>query len=279
MGNTVRGALLEAESPFELRVDLSGDVPEVTVRAALATGEMGFVHSFIRGAPADGPGARVVVLTTGCSWHCRYCHNPDTWTMTNGMIVPVTRALEELRAYRDGRKATADGLTLSGGEPLTQHRFAAKLFSAAGAMGLHTALNTNGYYGDKLSDGELESIDLVLLDIKAWDPVFHRRLTGTDVEPTLTFARRLAARYRPIWLRYVIVPGLTDRFDDIAEIASFASRLGNVERVDVVPFHQHGRYKWKELGLAYSLEHTEPPCQELVERARDVFRAAGLYAG
>jgi pyruvate formate lyase activating enzyme len=278
MGNTVRGALLEAESPFELREDLSADVPEATVRAALATGEMGFLHSFTPGTSVDGPGVRVVALTSGCSWHCRYCHNPDAWTMTNGMLVPMTRVLEELRAYRDGSKATSDGLTVSGGEPLMQHRFAAKLFGAASAMGLHTALNTNGYYGDKLSDGELESIDLVLLDIKGWDPGLHRRLTGMDVEPTLTFARRLASRYRPVWIRYVLVPGLTDRFDDIAEIARFASHLGNVERVDVLPFHQHGRYKWKQLGIAYTLEHTEPPCPELVDRARDVFRASGLYA-
>jgi pyruvate formate lyase activating enzyme len=197
--------------------------------------------------------------------------------MTNGLLVPIARALDELRAYRDGRKATADGVTLSGGEPLTQHRFVARLFGAATAMGLHTALNTNGYYGDKLSDGELESIDLVLLDIKAWDPGFHRRLTGMDVEPTLTFARRLAARHRRVWIRYVLVPGLTDRFDDIAEIAQFAARNGNVERVDVLPFHQHGRDKWKQLGIAYALEYTEPPAQELVERACEVFRAAGLH--
>jgi pyruvate formate lyase activating enzyme len=144
-------------------------------------------------------------------------------------------------------------------------------------MGFHTALDTNGYYGEKLSDGELESIDLVLLDIKAWDPAFHRRLTGMDVEPTLTFARRLAARHRPVWLRYVLVPGLTDRVDDITQIARFASTLGNVERVDVLPFHQQGKYKWKQLGISYTLEQTEPPAHELMERACEVFRAAGLY--
>jgi pyruvate formate lyase activating enzyme len=269
---------LEGNSPFELRVDLATDVPEVTVRSALATGDMGFIHSYTSGAAVDGPGVRVVAWTAGCMCRCVYCHNPDTWTMTNGMLVPVSRALEELRKYRSGLRITSGGFTLSGGEPLMQHRFAAKLFGGAKNMGIHTALDTNGYYGDKLSDGELETIDLVLLDIKAWNPAFHRRLTGADVEPTLTFARRLAARRRPVWLRYVLVPGLTDRFDDIAQLAKFAACLGNIERVDVLPFHQMGRYKWRQLGMAYQLEHTDPPDQELVEQACAVFRAAGLNA-
>ena len=269
---------LEAKSPFELRVNLGRDVPEPTVRSALATGDMGFLHSYTTGATVDGPGVRVVAWTSGCMWRCLYCHNPDTWTMTNGMLVPVSRALEELRKYRTGLSVMSGGFTLSGGEPLMQHRFASKLLAGAKAMGVHTALDTNGYYGDKLSDGELEAIDLVLLDVKAWDPAFHRRLTGMDVEPTLTFARRLAARRRSVWLRYVLVPGLTDRFNDIAHIARFAAGLGNVERVDVLPFHQMGKFKWHQLGIGYELEHTDPPSQELVERACEAFRAAGLKA-
>jgi pyruvate formate lyase activating enzyme len=226
----------------------------------------------------DGPGVRVVAWTSGCMWRCQYCHNPDTWTMTNGMLVPVARALEELRKYRQGLAVMSGGFTLSGGEPLMQHRFAVKLLGGAKAMGVHTALDTNGYYGDKLSDGELESIDLVMLDIKSWDSARHRQVTGMDIEPTLTFARRLAARHRPIWVRYVLVPGLTDNFDDIRRVAAFAAGLGNVGRVDVLPFHQMGKYKWKQLGIPYSLEQTEPPDQELVEKAVDVFRAAGLHA-
>jgi pyruvate formate lyase activating enzyme len=275
-GSSIR--TLEAKSPFELRVNLGRDVPETTVRSALATGDMGFLHSYTTGTTVDGPGVRVVAWTAGCRWRCLYCHNPDTWTMTNGMLVPLSRALEELRKYRAGLQVMVGGFTLSGGEPLMQHRFAAKMFSGAKAMGIHTALDTNGYFGDKLSDGELEMIDLVLLDLKAWDPAFHRRLTGTDIEPTLTFARRLAARRRPVWLRYVLVPGLTDRPGDIAQIAKFAASLGNVERVDVLPFHQMGKFKWHQLGIAYELEHTEPPDQQVVESVCEVFRAAGLKA-
>jgi len=267
---------LEAKSPFELRVNLGKGTPESDVRTALATGDMGFLHSFTTGATVDGPGVRVVAWTAGCMWRCRYCHNPDTWTMSNGIPVTVTKAAEELRKYRHGLKIMSGGFTLSGGEPLMQHRFAVKLLAAAKAMGIHTALDTNGYYGDRLSDAELETIDLVMLDIKSWDPERHRALTGVDIAPTLEFARRLAARRRPIWVRYVLVPGLTDNMDDISQIASFAVGLGNVERVDVLPFHQMGKYKWKQLGIPYTLEDVEPPDAELVQRVCDVFRAAGL---
>ena len=276
--NTTSQAPLEARSPFELRVNLGKDVPEADVRSALASGDMGFLHSFTTGATVDGPGVRVVAWTAGCMWRCLYCHNPDTWTMTNGMPVTVTRAAEELRKYRYGLKVMSGGLTVSGGEPLMQHRFVVKLFAAAKTMGVHTALDTNGYYGDRLSDSDLDDIDLVLLDIKAWDPERHRRLTGMDVGPTLTFARRLAARRRPVWVRYVLVPGLTDDPGEIEQIANYAADLGNVERVDVLPFHQMGRYKWHQLGLPYTLENVRPPDNELVERACAVFRSAGLQA-
>ena len=269
---------LEARSPFELRVNLGRGVPESDVRTALATGEMGFLHSFTTGSTVDGPGVRVVGWTTGCHWRCLYCHNPDTWNMSNGIPVTLSRATEELRKYRHGLKIMSGGFTLSGGEPLMQDRFAAKLFAAVHAMGIHTALDTNGSLGERLTDEELESIDLVLLDIKTWDPERHLHLTGMEVGPVLDFARRLAARRRPIWLRFVLVPGLTDDEKDIAHIAKFTAGLGNVERVDVLPFHQMGRFKWKELSLNYTLGETEPPTHELVERVCAQFRAEGLKA-
>jgi pyruvate formate lyase activating enzyme len=269
---------LEAKSPFELRVNLSRDVPEMDVRTALATGEMGFLHSFTTGSTVDGPGIRIVAWTAGCQFRCLYCHNPDTWSMGNGIPVTLPRATEELRKYRYGLKAMSGGFTLSGGEPLMQDRFAVKLFSAAQGMGIHTALDTNGFLGVRLSDAELETIDLVLLDLKTWDDHHHRRLTGMDIGPTLDFARRLAARRRPVWLRFVLVPGLTDDAADIAQIAKFAAGLGNVERVDVLPFHQMGRFKWKELKLNYTLDSVEPPTIEAVERACALFRAEGLKA-
>lgn len=269
---------LAAKSPFALRVNLGRDVPESDVRTALATGEMGFLHSFTTGSTVDGPGVRIVAWTSGCQWRCRYCHNPDTWNMMNGIPVTLTRATEELRKYRVGLKVMSGGLTVSGGEPLMQDRFVVKLFTNAKAMGIHTVLDTNGYLGERLSVEDLEQIDLVMLDIKGWDNERHRQLTGMDVGPTLDFARRIAARQKPVWVRYVLVPGLSDDLEEIAQIARFAAELGNIERVDVLPFHQMGRFKWKELKLDYTLEDVEPPSTELVNRVCAQFRAEGLKA-
>lgn len=269
---------LEAASPFDLRVNLGHDLPETDVRSALASGDMGFLHSFTTGSAVDGPGIRVVAWTTGCMWRCQYCHNPDTWTLRNGIPVATSHALEELRKYRVGLKVMAGGVTFSGGEPLMQDRFIMNLTAGAKAMGIHTTIETNGYLGQRLSDAELATIDLVMLGIKAWDPELHRNLTGRDIAPTLEFARRLAQLKRPIWVRFVLVPGLTDDPGDIANIAGFAAELGNVERVDVLPFHQMGRYKWERLKLRYALQQVQPPSIAEVNRAVSIFSKAGLEA-
>jgi pyruvate formate lyase activating enzyme len=267
---------LQAKDPHELRVGLGRHVPESQVRAALASGDMGFLHSFTTGSAVDGPGVRVVAWTTGCQFRCLYCHNPDTWNMLNGIPVTIDRAVEQLGKYRHGLRVMSGGFTLSGGEPLMQHRFAVKLFSAAKDMGTHTALDTNGCLGDRLSDQDLQTIDLVLLDIKAWDPERHIRLTGMDPGPVLAFARRLAAGNKPIWLRFVLTPGVTDDAGDIGQIARFAAGLGVVERVDVLPFHQLGRYKWHELGLEYTLRDAHPPAPAVVRQACEQFAEMGL---
>ena len=271
-------ALLYAKSPFELRVHLGRGVPESDVRTALATGEMGFLHSFTTGSTVDGPGVRVVAWTTGCQFRCLYCHNPDTWNMSNGIPVTLGKATAELHKYRTGLKVMAGGFTLSGGEPLMQDRFAVRLLTAVHEMGIHTALDTNGSLGARLTDAELGKIDLVLLDIKSWDPERHRQLTGMEVRPVLDFARRLANHKRPMWLRYVFVPGWSDDAGHISQLARFAASLGNVERVDVLPFHQMGRFKWKELKLNYTLDDVQPPAKETVEHACALFRAEGLKA-
>jgi pyruvate formate lyase activating enzyme len=269
---------LEAPNPFVLRVNLGNGVPETDVRTALESGDMGFLHSFTTGSTVDGPGVRVVAWTTGCMWRCRYCHNPDTWTLSNGIPVSVAKATDELAKYRHGLRLMSGGFTLSGGEPLMQHRFAVRLLTAARQMGIHTTIETNGYYGDKVSDAELGTIDLVMLGIKTWGADRHRALTGMDIEPTLAFAKRLAVLNRPVWVRFVLVPGLTDDMDDIKHIAEFAAGLGNVERVEVLPFHQMGKFKWEKLERTYSLNDTLPPTVEACQQACDVFRNAGLTA-
>jgi pyruvate formate lyase activating enzyme len=269
---------LEAKSPFEMRVNLGEDVSDIDVRSALKTGEMGFLHSFTTGSAVDGPGIRLVAWTTACMFRCQYCHNPDTWTLTNGIPVSLGQAIGEVRKYANGLKAMGGGFTLSGGEPLMQDRFAARLFAAVKAMGVHTAIETNGYFGDRMSDEELKNIDLVILDMKAIDPEQHKRVTALDNEEVLQFCRRLAALGRPMWFRYVLVPELTDDPEEMRHVAQFAASLGVVERAEILPFHQMGRYKWERLGLDYKLAATGPPSNELVAEAVAIFRNAGLVA-
>ena len=270
---------LEAKSPYEMRVHLGDDVPEVDVRSALKTGDMGFLHSYTTGSAVDGPGIRVVAWTTACMFRCQYCHNPDTWTLSNGIPVTLERAIEGVRKYAHGLKLMHGGFTLSGGEPLMQDRFAVRLLSAVKQMGVHTAMETNGFFGERLSDEELKVIDLVILDMKAFSPEQHERVTGIkDNSEVFDFARRLAALKRPMWLRYVLVPGLTDVDEEMQQMAEFAASLGVVERVEILPFHQLGEYKWERLKLGYKLMDTKPPSGELVAKAIGIFQQAGLNA-
>ena len=266
---------LEAGSPYELRVNLAGGVSESAVKTALRTGDMGFLHSFTTGSTVDGPGVRLVAWTAGCQWRCLYCHNPDTWSMINGLPVTLEHAIAELAKYRHGLKRMSGGLTLSGGEPLMQDRFVIRLLTAAKEMGVQPRWKPTATW-DRLSDEEIEQIDLC-----CWletTPARHVKLTGKEMEPTLEFARRLSRLRRKIWVRFVLVPGLTDDLDDIKQIADFAAQLDAVDRVEVLPFHQMGRYKWKELGIDYKLDEIKAPTPEMLERVCEVFRAAGLNA-
>ena len=266
-------------SPFELRIDLGKHVPESGIQTLIASGDMGFVHSFTTGSAVDGPGIRLVGWTTLCMFRCKFCHNPDTWTLSNGRPITIGQATDELRKYATGLKAMKGGFTLSGGEPLMQARFAARLFAAAKEMGIHTAIETNGFYGERLSDEELADIDLVILDMKAFSPEQHKRVTAIgDNTHVIAFCRRLAALKHPMWLRYVLVPGLTDVVAEMEQVARFAASLGVVERAEILPFHQMGRFKWEKLAIDYELSNTKPPSQESVARAIGIFREAGLKA-
>lgn len=269
---------LEAKSPFEMRVHLGDNVPDTDVKTALKSGDLGFLHSFTTGSAVDGPGIRLVAWTTACMFRCQFCHNPDTWTLSNGIPVPLERAVDEIRTYSNGLKAMGGGFTLSGGEPLIQHRFAARLFAAAKEMGVHTAIETNGFNGSKLSDSELEDIDLIILDMKGYSAAQHERVTGMRNDEVLEFARRLSSLKRPMWLRYVLVPGLMDIPEEMQSLAEFGASLGVVERAEILPFHQMGRFKWERLALDYKLAATEPPTIEAVNEAIAIFRAAGLSA-
>jgi len=236
----------------------------------------GWIHSYETSAGQDGPGWRLVVFLSGCLLRCQYCHNPDTWNMYSGREMTVDQVWSKVRRYRPLLKK--GGITFTGGEPLVQAAFLKSLLRRAKEEGLHTAVDTAGFLGDRVDLEMMQNIDLVLLDIKSWDPEVYLRLTEKELEPTLSFARRLAENRRPVWLRYVLVPGITDVLEHIDGLARFAASLGNIERVDVLPFHQMGKSKWRDLGLEYKLESVKPPSREELDHAIAIFSRHGLLA-
>ena len=244
--------------------------------AQMRAGELGSVHSWELVTAVDGPGTRMTVFLAGCPLACLYCHNPDTMQMRRGEPVTADELLTRLARYRRLTDVTGGGLTISGGEPLMQPAFVARVLRGAKAMGIRTALDTSGYLGAHCTDAMLDDVDLVLLDIKSGLEDTYKKVTGRELAPTLEFSRRLDARGVPVWIRFVLVPGLTDAPENVEAVAAHVATLGNVERVEVLPFHQMGRDKWDSLGMRYELAETEPPSPELVERVRDQFRARGL---
>jgi pyruvate formate lyase activating enzyme len=226
----------------------------------------------------DGPGTRLVVFLAGCPLRCLYCHNPDTWRRCAGTPTPAADLEALVDRYAPFVRRAGGGLTVSGGEPLMQPAAVRALFAHARARGVHTALDTSGYLGARADDALLACTDLVLLDLKAGTEQTCVRLTGRPLAPAVRFAERLAALGVPVWVRHVLVPGLTDVPAELERIAALAARLGNVARVDVLPFHTLGHEKYERLGIAFPLEGVRPPSARDVAAARAVFAAHGLPA-
>lgn len=224
----------------------------------------------------DGPGTRLTVFLAGCGLRCQYCHNPDTFSARGGRPVALDDLVTRARRYRGVFRATGGGLTVSGGEPLMQPVFVARLLRAAKELGIHTCLDTSGALGDRADAALLRDVDLVLLDIKSGLPGLYREVTGGELEPTLRFGRRLTERGIPVWVRFVLVPGLTDGADNVAAVADHVAGLSSVQRVEVLPFHQMGREKWARLGLTYRLADTPVPSDSLVARVCRQFEDRGL---
>jgi pyruvate formate lyase activating enzyme len=237
---------------------------------------IGYVHSWEVGSTVDGPGLRFVGFLTGCPLRCQYCHNPDTWHKYNGHPVSVARSMRQISKYAQVLKISKGGVTLSGGEPMLQRAFVLQIFRRCKQLGVHTCLDTSGRLGDRFTDQELMDIDLNLLDIKSGDPEIYQKVTRQPLQPTLDYARRLSALKRPMWIRFVLVPGLTDSYDNVEKVADICAGLASVERVEILRFHQMGRDKWQKLALEYPLGTVEPPDAELTERVRGQFRNRGL---
>lgn len=244
--------------------------------AALRSGEIGAVHSWRRSTGVDGPGTRLVLRLAGCPLRCQYCHGPDSWLMRDGSLHTVDAAVARIVRDAPLLRAGGGGVTISGGEPLLQSAFVAAVLERCHEEGIHTALDTSGYLGRRADEHLLAQVDLVLLDLKSGLPDVYREVTGRDLAPTLEFARRLSARGTAIWARFVVVPGLTDGWDNVAAVAEHLAALGTLERVEVVPFEQSGRETWHSLGKTYRLEVTEPPDDALLERVTQQLLASGL---
>lgn len=235
----------------------------------------GFIHSSEITATMNGPGVRYTLFTSGCAMRCLYCHNPDTWQMRMGQRVTVDQVVDDMAKYRRFLGISGGGLTTTGGEPLAQPKFLEALYRRAkDRLGIHVALDTNGYLGTRASDALLDLVDLVLLDVKSGDPEVHRRVTALELEPVLEFGRRLAARGTPLWIRYVLVPGVTDQDFNLRAAADYVRTLSTVERVEVLPYHTMGQQKYEALGWPYPLAGVPAPSPEAVAAARAVFQDA-----
>ena len=235
----------------------------------------GYIHSLESFGSVDGPGIRYVIFTSGCAMRCQFCHNPDTWNRKAGTPYTADELIDKALKYR-AYWGSKGGITVSGGEPLLQIDFLLELFERARQEGIHTALDTSGnpftkkepFFGkfQKL----MEYTDLVLLDIKHIDDGQHNILTGQSNQNILELAEYLSDIGKPVWIRHVLVPGRSDEDAYLIRLHDFIATLKNVEKVEVLPYHTLGVYKWKELGLEYPLEGVEPPTTERVENAKRI---------
>lgn len=234
----------------------------------------GFVHSTESFGTKDGPGIRYIFFLQGCHLRCLYCHNADTWNKGEKTRMTPEEAFHEVEKVKGFIKS--GGVTVSGGEPLMQPDFVLELFKLCKQNGIHTCADTNGYlFNDKIKE-VLELTDLVLLDVKHIDPQKYFDLTNVELQPTLDFLNYLSEIKKPTWIRYVLVPGYTDNESDLKNWAGYISKFENVERVDILPFHQMGAHKWEEIGREYPLKDVQPASIEDVQRAERIFKEAGL---
>ena len=238
----------------------------------------GVVHSLESFGSADGPGVRYLVFLNGCNLRCKYCHNPDTWAKKDVQLLTADEILEKAVRYRNywGDKG---GITVSGGEPLLQMEFMNDLFAKAKKLKINTCIDTAGepFTREEPFFGQLEQLmtntDVLLFDLKHIDPEKHKALTGKTNENILDMARYLSDINKPIWIRHVLVPGGSDKDEYLHRLADFIHTLSNVERVEVLPYHTLGKFKWENLGLSYPLEGVNPPTQERIDNARKILGA------
>lgn len=236
----------------------------------------GKIHSFESFGTVDGPGIRYVIFMQGCPLRCKFCHNPDTWELKDfKKLVNVNDTFDEILKYKNFIKS--GGVTITGGEPLLQPKFVKEIFKKCKEYNIHTALDTTGYFlNDDVKD-VLKYTDLILLDIKCIDKDVHKKLTNVDIQPVLNFIEYIKSIHKKVWIRHVVVPGITDNDELLDRLLDYIVNLGDmVERVEILPYHTMGKYKWKELGIDYSLEGVPTLSLERADEIKQNFRAKGL---
>ncbi|NRD80428.1 pyruvate formate lyase-activating protein [Bacillus sp. BRMEA1] len=233
----------------------------------------GNIHSIETLGTVDGPGIRYVIFTQGCLLRCQFCHNADTWEIGTGKEMTVSEIIDDLKSYLPFIQASGGGITVSGGEPLLQVPFLTELFKACKKLGIHTTIDSSGgcFSHSKLFIEQLEELlkytDLILLDLKHINRKKHIQLTGMANDHILEFAKFLSERHIPIWIRHVLVPTITDAPEDLTKLGEFIGTLDNVDKIEILPYHKLGVYKWEALGHEYPLKGIEPPTGENVDFA------------
>lgn len=239
----------------------------------------GRIHSIETFGTVDGPGIRFVLFMQGCALQCQFCHNPDTWSHSGGKLVTADEILEELEPYLAYYRGSGGGITVSGGEPTLQAPFVAELFRLCKERyQLHTAIDSSGFCEIEHHTDLMDVTDLVLLDLKMMDNDKHITLTSQPNARILHTARWLSEHGKRVWIRHVLIPGITDGEEDLRLLGRMVAELKTVERLELLPYHQMGVYKWEMLGKAYPLEGVPTPTRQEVDRAYEIIRQAGEEA-
>ncbi|WP_310604426.1 pyruvate formate-lyase-activating protein [Anaerosporobacter sp.] len=237
---------------------------------------IGKIHSIETCGTVDGPGIRFVAFLQGCPLRCQYCHNPDTWDTKKGKEYTPEELVSEIVKYKSYMKFSGGGTTFTGGEPLLQADFVKEAFQLCKKNDISTALDTSGFIFNDTVKEVLEYTDVVLLDIKNYDSEVFKTITGVALDNTLAFLDYIREKNIKTWIRYVLVPGLSDNIEAITKLAEHLKDYPNVSRIELLPFHKMGEYKWEELGYTYSLKETSEPSLALVNEVKSILETSGI---
>lgn len=236
----------------------------------------GFIHSIETGGTIDGPGIRYVVFLKGCPLRCKYCHNPDTWLKTGGKKMFVEDIVSDILKYKNFIKS--GGVTISGGEPLMQAPFTLEVLKSCKENNIHTAIDTSGYYHISKCKEVFKYTDLILLDIKANDTETCKKLTGKGNENAFEVLEYACENNIPVWIRHVVVPGFTDNLEEAQKLSQRLKKYSCIKKIEILPFHKMGEYKWEKLKFKYTLKDTKEPDKNLILQIKEIFKKDGFKA-